>query len=680
MPFISNKGQLDDKIKFYTKISGGIIFFTKEDGIIYSQYDINDNKIFKIESLQEEFVGGKIQEVKGGEKSSTQVAYLKGSSQLNYCRNITVYEVLSLGELYKGIEIVIKKDEDSNKIEKNFYLKPGASLNDIRIRLKGAKSLQINKNGELEVKLGIRTVNFTKPQAYEVDGAKKRYLNAEYEINGDEYRFKVRDYDLTKGLVIDPFFTFVGGSNTDYISDIYADNDNNVYVAGWTWSLDFPLNKDIDPYDLDFNGNKDSFILKFDGNLQTLLLSTFIGGSGDDSINELYINDGGEVFVAGQTQSPNFPITVGAFQPVYKGGTDGFIAKLDNNLQYLLASTYLGGFSADSVNSVYLDDVGTVYVAGNTNSYNFTVTDDAFDPVLSSEDGFISKLDNNLQYLFASTYLGGSNLDSINDIAIDSFGNIIVAGRTWSFDFPRTTLSYDTSYNGNQDGFVSKLDNNLNHLLASTYLGGTGADNINALSIDKDLSVVVAGDTSSSDFPMLILSHDASYNGNQDGFVSRLDNNLNHLLASTYLGGSSADNINTLSIDNSGGIIVAGGTWSSDFPVKRSSYARIYNGNQDSFIAKLDNNLGYLAESTYFGGGSSDYVTSLSINQNSIYSGGNTISSDLLKCDTAYNKIYSGGGDGFIVRFDDHLSGQDEADNKGITAAASCFILVTGIK
>jgi hypothetical protein len=235
-------------------------------------------------------------------------------------------------------------------------------------------------------------------------------------------------------------------------------------------------------------------------------------------------------------------------------------------------------------------------VAGWTGSDDFPTTPGAYDRSHNGDwDAFISKLNSDLTKLLASTFLGGSNGEGAYAIAIDSSGNVYVTGNTSSSDFPTTPGAYDTSYNDDVDVFVSKLDANLTKLLASTFLGGGDGDDANAIAIDSSGNVYVVGKTWSTDFPTTIGAYDTSFKGGDDfhfsdAFISKLNSNLTQLLASTYLGGSSADIANALAIDSSGNVYVAGWTNSKNFPTTSRAYDRRRDGSE-VFISKFDANL-----------------------------------------------------------------------------------------
>jgi hypothetical protein len=413
-------------------------------------------------------------------------------------------------------------------------------------------------------------------------------------------------------------------------------------------------------YDISNNFGSDVFISKLDAGLTTLLASTYLGGdSGGYNCFFLALDSSGNVYVAGMTHSYDFPVTAGAYSTSNHGGFDVFISRLDAGLTTLLASTYLGGSSSDYFPSIALDSGGNVYVAGGTNSSDFPVTAGAYDTIGDGSDVFISKLDAGLTTLLASTYLGGSFSEGDTSIALDAGGDVYVAGKTSSTDFPVTANAYDTTSDGS-DVFISRLDADLTTLLASTYLGGSflGSEGDPSLALDSSGNVYVAGRTDSDDFPVTAGAYDISNNG-CDVFISRLDAGLTTLLASTYLGGGSCEYYFSLALDSSGNVYVAGETLSTDFPVTPGAYDTTGTGSTtytDFFISKLDENLTTLLASTYLGSDLSEFKPSIALDSGgNVYVAGYTDSTDFPTTAGAYDISKNNGVDVFISKFDANL-------------------------
>jgi hypothetical protein len=613
IPFVENKGQIKDKsVKYYAKTLGGTVYVTKNGQIVYSLHKIETDNNRKGWVLKESFKGGSISNVEGHDKAITKVSYFKGKDPSKWKRNISTYNLVSLGEVCKGIELKLKAH--GNNVEKLFYVMPNANPKNIKVRMDGAKGLKVNKEGDLEVKTNMGVVKFTRPVAYQGKDSKRNYVDVAYLVKGNEYGFKVGEYDKTKELVIDPLLasTFLGGTYEDYITCITLDSSGNVYIAGVTDSIDFPITPGV--YYTTYTSG--AFISKFDNNLKNILASTFLDVG--NRVNSIAIDASGNIFIAGATgNSTDFrKETDFFFTATSWNGTSStaFVSKLDGNLQNLLASRVLQGSGGKEIaTALSIDSNGNVYVTGMTNSANFPVTAGANDTTHNGGgwDVFISKFDSGLQNLVASTFLGGSKGPdaSVNDYAfylsIDNNGNIYVVGATASSDFPVSTDAYDKILNGSLDVFISKFDSNLGNLLASTFLGGSYEDYGMALSIDSVGNIYVTGVTFSVDFPTNPIAYDGTYNGFEDVFIAKFDSNLKNLISSTYLGGSEqwgGDKPYSIALDLSGNVYVAGSTHSSDFPITPNAYdTKLSPGRDSAFISKLSNNFENLLASTFLG-------------------------------------------------------------------------------
>ncbi|MBF8275473.1 MAG: hypothetical protein HW390_546 [Candidatus Brocadiaceae bacterium] len=563
-------------------------------------------------ALKEHLVGAKIGGITGEQPAVTTVNYFTGNDKSKWKANVPTFNVVSLGEVYKGIELSLKAY--GNNVEKLFCVKPGASPEFIKVQVDGSKSLRVNQEGQLEADTELGLVKFTRPIAYQEIEGKRVEVDVEYRLsnqkstNSDsknpksEYGFTVASYDKTKDLIIDPLHasTFLGGSGDERGYSLALDTSGSVYVTGWTWSTDFPTTSGA--YDTSYNG-ADVFVSKLNSGLTSLLASTYLGGSGFDLGYSLSLDTSGNVYVAGLTSSADFPTTSGAYDTSYNG-YDVFVSKLNSGLTSLLASTYLGGSSADVGYSLSLDTSGNVYVTGETESTDFPATSGAHDTSYNGgdRDVFVSKLNSGLTSLLASTYLGGSSDDMGYSLALDTSGNVYVTGLTRSTNFQTTTGAYDTSYTGGySDVFVSKLNSGLTSLLESTFLGGSDYDSGASLTLDTSGNVYVTGITWSTDFPTASGAYDTSNGGDGDVFVSKLNSGLTSLLASTYLGGSGLDGgaiggvvlslVLDTSLDTSGNVYVTGGTSSADFPTTSGAYERASNGYSDAFVSKFGSTL-----------------------------------------------------------------------------------------
>jgi len=266
IPFIENEGQIkNESVKYYAKTLGGTVFITKDGQVVYSLPNFEKEKEGKGWVIKESFIGTSISNVKGENESTAKVNYFKGKDSSKWRTNISTYNLVSLGEIYQGIELKLKAC--GNNVEKLFYVTPNANSERIKVKIEGAEGLTVNEEGELEVETGLGVVKFTKPVAYQEEDGKRKYVDVAYTVKGDEYSFKVEEYDRTKLMVIDPLLasTFIGGSYNDYFEFIAIDSSGIIFVAGWTSSSDYPTTAGA--YDTSHNGGYDVFVSKLDSDL-----------------------------------------------------------------------------------------------------------------------------------------------------------------------------------------------------------------------------------------------------------------------------------------------------------------------------------------------------------------------------------------------------------------------------
>ena len=311
------------------------------------------------------------------------------------------------------------------------------------------------------------------------------------------------------------------------------DDSSHVYIAGQTSSTNFPTTTGA--YDQTYNGGAfDCFISKISTDGQSLVFSTYIGGSGLDGVDlgttysingyiALAIDSSDDVYITGCTKSSDFP-TVNAYDYSIGGSYDCFISEIDSSGSSLLYSTYMGSSGQDYGTAISVDDNNNVYVAGQTTSASFPVVN-AYDSTQNGGfDTFILKLAINSNDLIYSTFLGGSGTDAAFAMAVDDYGFVYVAGFTDSGGFP-TKRAYEPSYQGGgSDCFVTKLNQSGNTLMYSTFIGAGGDDPAVDLALDTNGTVYVTGWTTSAKFPM-VSAYDDTSNGNEDVFVLKLPDN-----------------------------------------------------------------------------------------------------------------------------------------------------------
>jgi hypothetical protein len=266
------------------------------------------------------------------------------------------------------------------------------------------------------------------------------------------------------GLV---YSTYLGGTGYEASSGVAVDGSSNAYVVGDTDSTDFPVTTGA--FRTTFPGFHSGTVTKLNPTGTALIYSTYLGGTsnGPTRPRAITIDGSGFAYLAGMTQSPNYPTTFGSFSHSYCGGfSDAFVTKLNQDGSALVYSTYLcgsnfaGGDNADDAFGIAVDTAGNAYVTGYTNSDTFPVTPDAYQTKRAgADDAFLSKIDPSGATLLYSTFLGGAQFDDgFAGVGVDSAGHAYVAGKTGSPEFPITPGAFQTTHHGGDDVFVAKFD------------------------------------------------------------------------------------------------------------------------------------------------------------------------------------------------------------------------------
>jgi hypothetical protein len=388
------------------------------------------------------------------------------------------------------------------------------------------------------------------------------------------------------------YSTYLGGwDNYDFGRGIAVDTSGCVYITGETRSSDFPT---LNQYEAELQGIRDAFVTKLDttkNGASSLIYSTYLGGDSYDFGRGIAVDTCGCVYVTGETYSTDFP-TRNPYQ-ANQEYSDSFLTKLDttkNGASSLIYSTYLGGNGIDYGWGIAVDSSGDVYVTGSTSSLDFPTLNQYQASQQGYYDAFLTKLDTTKKgasSLIYSTYLGGSKHDYGWGIVVDGSGCAFVTGSTESSDFP--ILNQYQTYQKGTDVFITKLDttkNGASSLIYSTYLGGDSQESGSGIAVDASGCVYVAGNTWSSDFP--ILNECPADHEYSEAYITKLDTTkkgASSLIFSTYLGGSDNNWCNGIALDSSGCIYVTGETRSMDFPTLNEYQA--YQGGGDAFITKL---------------------------------------------------------------------------------------------
>ncbi|HET8644759.1 MAG TPA: S-layer homology domain-containing protein, partial [Vicinamibacteria bacterium] len=482
--------------------------------------------------------------------------------------------------------------------------------------------------------------------------------------------FALGAYDTTRPLVIDPvvdYSSYLGGSAWDGVRALAVDAQGYRYVTGSTLSADFPV---LGPIQGTLAGSYDVFVARLDPQGSALVHSTFLGGSGADQARGLAVDAGGNVHLAGVTESVDFPVQ-GAVQAAPGGGQDAFVAALSPSGAALVYSTYLGGAFHDAAEGLALASTGVV-VVGWTESSDFP-TERPLQPLPGGgvADAFVARLALGGSPLHFSTYLGGSNADRATAVAVDGGDVVHVGGVTLSADFP-VERPLQAAPAGDQDAFLAGIEGTGARLRYSTYLGGSAVETLAAVAAGAGGAVYVAGSTRSADFPTR-RGYQHGKSGppsTADGFVAKVDTSASALVYATYLGGADHDVIGALAVDAGGHAHVTGETRSADFPLVHEVMER--PGTVDAFVAKLDAAGRRLVFSTCFGGRlGADTGEALAVTADgAVHVGGRTDAPDLPLAGPVQAQ-YGGQGDAFLARIQPDAVTWDLAVDAAPTATSN---------
>ena len=593
------------------------------------------------------------------ERQQTSVSnYFVGSDPSKWHSNIANYAAVRYAQVYPGIDWVVYGNP--RQLEYDFVVAPRSDPRRIALRIDGAKSLSLDDNGDLLVKVRGVTLRQLKPVVYQsADDGTRHNIESRYVLTHQQVAFALGDYDHSRELIIDPTFfysTYLGGSSFDSATAIAVDEQGNAYVVGSASSSDFPTKNPLQATNLQ---GANAFIAKFNATGSALVYSTYLGGTGNhyygnistcgtrgsvpvspggDGATAIAVDAAGNAYVAGFTNSTDFP-TVNPFQatnhaavaPNY--GQNTFVAKLNAAGNALVYSTYLGGsgrpvspvLSGESATGIAVDAAGNAYVTGITSSPDFPTLmpfqATNGETATGSVTGFVTKFDATGSALQYSTYLGGGPVtgvhatfgDCANAIAVDSGGNAYVVGQTSSPSFP-TAAAFQSANNAagvatgeSGNAFVTKLNSTGSALVYSTYLGGSVNDDAQAVAVDSSGNAYVAGYTYSTDFPTAnaFQPQDQTNGHGDNAFVTKFNAAGSALTYSTYLGGSTNDEATSIAVDGAGNAYIAGFTDSTDFPTLEPLQATNNGGSHqtsNAFISVLDAAGSALEFSTYLGG------------------------------------------------------------------------------
>ncbi len=577
------------------------------------------------ESLNLKFSNANYKNIKGIKNNEYNIFNFNKIDNIKLSNN----KEIQVKNIYKDIDFNLKYN--NNDYEFNFVISPFAKIENIELE---RNDFILNENGELYNNNFI----ISKPVAFYKDSPSS-YIEVNYEIFGDIIKFKLREYDSTKTIIIDPIIkikgTYYGGIAIDRFYDMDVDGNGNQFASGLTLST----------AQIAFNGHQnikdagyDAFMVKFDkdGNR---IWGTYFGGEYDDIAFSCKVKNN-NILMAGRMSSELFQMTANAHQSSFGGADDdGFFVEFasDGSVIY---STYYGGEGNDAINGIDYSN-GAVYITGYTRSSDRIASGGHQNTFGGLFDCFVARFENGSRDW--GTYFGGINQDFGNNIVVKN-NRIIVVGSTNSSSAIASN-GYSNSLNGKYDGFFAEFRVN-GELLRSSYFGGSEDDFLFAADY-KDGKYYLLGVTYSNNLP--VNSHQNSIGGTADGFIAIIEGVS--LLKSTYYGGSLAESFYDIKVTED--IYITGATRSDD-KIAFNTTNNFRNGNFDAILSRFDEDLNIIY-GNYLGGVEEDVARSIFVRDSIIYLAGYSASAGVFSLNGHQNNN-NGDTDAFLTIYNDLIN------------------------
>ncbi len=589
--------------------------------------------------------------------------YFIGNDPAKWQSGCKIYQAITYKNIYPNIDVRYYTDQGTLKYD--IIVNPGGRVEDIAMRYEGADKLSI-RNKELIIGTSVGEVKELYPYTYQVKDKGRETLDCKYQLSGNTVKFKVKDYDPSATVVIDPtviFCSFTGSTKDNWGYTATPGPDGSFFAGGIVFGEGFPVSPGAFESTYqggaqeDDNGPYDIAIIKLSANGSKRLYATYLGGSSNEQPHSMICDAQGNLIVAGRTSSTNYPTrttNVGS-----TGMYDIVVTKFNADGTNILGSIKVGGSKDDGINikpkyvslpgnkqgaydtrrnygddargEVILDAANNIYVASCTQSNDFPVRNSTIQTTFGGggqdiqQDGVIMKITPDLSAVMFSTYFGGSGNDACFVLAINPLtGNLYVGGGTTSSNLPGDQSGVISSnyYGGEVDGFVTSLRPDGSALLKTTYIGTNGSDVVYGVQFDKFGFPYIMGTTTGT-----WTAINASFsNAGGKQFIGKLQPNLSSYVYSTMFGTpTAAPNISPIAflVDRCQNVYVSGwggkfnndrgypcaGTSGMDFLITSNAVQSRGDGN-DFFFFVLERDAQSQLFGSYYGqyGGFADHV------------------------------------------------------------------------
>lgn len=582
--FVPNAGQWDERILYKAEIPSGALYL-EEDGLTFNFFDVSaihkmhdgsrvdsiKAHAYKIVFENAQVPITNLQDLKAG-----VINYALGNDASKWVSGLKGGTTVLYEEVYPGVDFKIYTVNGVLKYD--FIVKPNADPSAIKLRYNGLSYMSL-RAGSLFLNTRLGSVKDTKPVALQASDE----VEARFILDSNLVTFDIGNYNRNEVLTIDPtlvFSTYSGSFANNFGFTATYDDDGNLYAGGSVFSEGYPTT--LGAYDIFFRsstyygwnnrgqiwGVSDIGITKYSADGTSRIYSTYLGGNRCELPHSLVVNKRGELFVLGTTSSSNYPTSANAYDQTFNGGTEANLAngifvnytagsdivvsRLSADGGGLLASTYVGGSANDGLNlngdlvanyadqmrgEIILDEQENVMIGSSTASSNFPVSAGAYQSVYGGgmQDGVVFKMNENLSTVLWGSFFGGANADGVYSVIKGNNNSIYFAGGTKSDDLNFKANAFQQNYGGGiTDGFYANFSANGAELLAGSYVGSPGYDQVYFIREDRSNQIYTFGQ---SDIFGDYWIRNAAYNSPNSGqFVNKFNDAQTDLEWSTTFG------------------------------------------------------------------------------------------------------------------------------------------------
>lgn len=652
--FIENKGQVNADILYYANLDD-MNFFIKEDGIYFDFYTI-DNEVANKPIINGEVVkfhfhsSNKFNHIES--KNTAKVNYFIGNDSQKWIRNTSASEEILIKNIYNNIDLRFYFDNSTPRYD--FIINKGANVSDIKFSITGFELTELGKD-YFRGNLALGT--------YSNDGLKaiqkNNIIESNFEYSEEGYfTINVGEYNKNETLIIDPiiYTSYLGWNGKEKVTAIQNIDALSYIIAGTTESKDFPVTEGV--YQDYYETGTNIFIAEYkrNGLNHEFVRGTYFGGSAEDIVNTMVI-DNNNIYFGGYTTSNNFPY-MGPIDQTYAAKKDGFIAALSLDMTELKYSYHVGAENDDEITDIKVKN-GELYFCGNTSSLEIPTVKPIQSAMRGVQDGIIGKNNSAGSALEYLTYIGGSGEDRLSAIDITNLDDVCWIGSTKSIDlqtFP-DQINDKKAPGDNFDIMMGIFRDELTEVILTTYLGGTEDDFGSDLKYIAGTEFYFVGYSYKESANTLPISDNVyqDVNKGQADILFGL-RKISELSKLTYIGGDRTDIPHKLDrFMPNGDFVIVGETDSRDFPIITEEFETTqHSGKKDGLIIFASEDFTKITYSAYVGGREDDQILDFDvIAEDNIRFTGKTLSKDFTLYGKSLQNTNTSGNASFIGETND---------------------------